>query len=200
MSSFWDQVRKLFQSAEESSPSNPVIHKMIERSEEQKTQFEDWQDSYVCQQLYNWLGDQYALFQTGNLNLLDDAIDFLNTPSTKGFVVHFHKTQYSPSDVMFFADSLKQRVLALKYRTQISDSRTFNKDRWVETIERHYLKPRPHFKPNEKFKQQFGNITVQHVLRNDQPHHVRLGATIYKDHMYEEAEDFQSLMGKILFK
>ncbi|MFN7119871.1 MAG: hypothetical protein ACK4TA_23960, partial [Saprospiraceae bacterium] len=151
----------------------------------------------VRRRLTDWLSDQYAIFRVLPQDI-DEAMDFLDTPSSKGFVIHFYKTNYSRRDVMFLMDYLKEQVLALDYKTQVSDSRTFTRTNWVETIQRHYLKPRPNFEQKGKLNQKFGNVTIEMQLRNDQPHHLKFQATTYNDHLFKDAHDFEDLMQAVL--
>jgi len=213
MSDIWEYFKNLFRQAESSSPSQPLIHEMIERSEEQLEDYAFWKSTMVSRRLLDWLHDQYAVFSVAPDDI-DEALDFLDTPSSKGFVIHFYKTRYSPRDVRHFFDYLKEQVLGLDYRTQISDLRTYQRPEWIETVERHYLKPRPAFMRKsltvtpshsptlgneaEKLNQRFGNITIEHQLRNDQPYHLKFRATSYKDALFTEAEEFRHLMQRIL--
>jgi hypothetical protein len=197
MANFWDNIKKLFQAGGESSPSNPAIHEVIERSEEEKADFARWKETIVCKRLVNWLGDQYALHRVlpGDV---DEGIDFLNTPSSKGFVIHFSQTQYSLRDATHLLDLLCERVRVLRYSLQVSDRRTFSRDDWVETVERHYLKPRTDFSKEGPFGQRFGNVMIELVLRDEQPYHLKFSATSYTDSKYREAEDFQELMQGVM--
>lgn len=197
MADLWDYFKNLFQKAEESSPSRPLIHEVIERSEEEKADYQHWKKTLVCRRLQDWLHDQYAVFRVAPEHI-DEGLDFLNTPSSKGFVIHFNKTRYSRRDVTHFFDFLKEQVLALDYRTQVSDLRTYERTGWVETIERHYLKPRPDFMREGKYKQKFGNVMIELELRNDRVHNLRFRATSYQDHLFEEARGFEDLMQQIL--
>jgi len=197
MADLWDRLRNLFRSVEESSPSNPAVHELIRRSDDEQQDYSFWKDTLVRRRLQNWLSDQYALFLV-TPDDVDDALDFLDTPSSKGFVVYFFKTQYSQRDVQHFFDYLKERVLDLGYRTQISDTRTFSRPKWVETVERHYLKPPSQGRTEGKFYQEFGNITIENHLRDEQVHYLKFRATIYKDHQFHEAKTFQQLMQEVL--
>lgn len=197
MAKLWDYIKQLFQEAEQSSPSKPVVHKMIERTEEEKQDYLQWREGLVRRRLVDWLRDQYAIFQVLPDDI-DEALDFLNTPSSKGFVIHFYKTNYSKREVFHLFDYLKEKVLDLNYRTQISDSRTYNKPNWVETTERHYLKPRPNFEAGKKLKQAFGNVMIEVELRDEKVRNLRFRATVYKDHQFEDAEDFKDLMRELL--
>jgi hypothetical protein len=197
MTEFWDYFKNLFKKAEASSPAQPYIHEVITRTEPEKADYEYWKNTLVRRRLTDWLHDQYAIFRVLPQDI-DESMDFLDTPSSKGFVIHFHQTRYSRRDATHLLDYLRERVLALGYRTQISDSRTFTRPNWVETIERHYLKPKPDFQNTGKFNQQYGNVTIEMILRNDQPHYLKFQATSYQDHLYKDAHDFEELMQAVL--
>jgi hypothetical protein len=201
MDNIWTYFKSLFAKAEESSPSKPLIHELIERSDSEADDYQRWKNTLVCRRLMDWLDNQYAVYRILPQDV-DEGLDFLDTPSSKGFVVHFHQTRYSRRDATHFFDYLKEQVLGLGYRPQISDTRTYNRASWVETVERHYLKPRTHFPVEEemggKIDQKFGNILIELELRNDQAYNLRFRATSYNDRLYEEAEDFQELMKEVL--
>ena len=206
MPDIWDYFRSLFKKAESSSPSQPLIHEVINRSAEEREDYEYWKGTLVRRRLRDWLNDQYAVFRVAPGDI-DEALDFLNTPSSKGFVIYFYKTRYSRRDARHFFDYLKEQMTGIGYRPQVSDLRTYHRPEWVETVERHYLKPRPFFsgdknhqpdKPAEKFDQRYGNVTIELLLRDDQVHHLRFRATTYRDHLFKEAADFKDLMLNLL--
>lgn len=193
MNNIWNQIKGLFKQVEESSATKPAIHEVINRSIAEKEDFEHWKKTIVRRRLSDWLNNQYAIYKTLPLET-DEGIDFLNTPSMKGFVIHFHQTQYSKRDALHFLDFLKERVANLNYRTQLSDVRTYSKPKWVESIQKHYLKPRTNFEEGVKIDQQYGNVSIDLVLRDDRPHHLRFSATSYSDHLYNDAKDFEELV------
>ena len=198
MATFWERISALFDSAEQSTPTEPAVHEMIERDEDELARYRQWKKTLARRRLFDWLNDQYALFSSGRSS--DTAIDFLDTPSSKGFVIHFGQTNYSREEVGHFFHYLKERILELNYRTQISDRRVFSRPDWVETQERHYLKPRTRAQREAGppgrggLDQRFGNITVELELRDDRPHNLRLRATTYQDALYNTPESFRALM------
>lgn len=198
MATFWQKISALFDAAENSSPTEPAVHEMIERDAEELEQYERWKQTLARRRLFDWLTDQYVVFQANRPT--DEAISFLDTPSSKGFVIHFAQTHYSRAEIGHFFHYLKERILELNYRTQISDRRVFSRENWVETQERHYLKPRTRHQrkagPPERggMDQKFGNITVELELRDDQPWNLRLRATTYQDALYNTPESFRALM------
>lgn len=193
----WSYFKSLFQQSETSSGSNPFIHELIDRTETEKKDYAFWKETLVARRLLDWLGDQYAVYRL-EPQRVDEAINFLNTPSSKGFAIHFNQTQYSKRDVTHFFDWLKEKVKALDYRSQISDTRTYKKGDSMETTERHYLKPRADFTSKEKFNQGFGNITIELVFRDEEVHHLKLISTSYSDRLYKDAADFRELMQILL--
>lgn len=196
MDKLWSYFKNLFQQAEQSSPSQPLIHEMITRSEEERQDYEFWKGTLIRRRLLDWLNDQYAIYRVEQ-DRVDEAIDFLDTPSSKGFVVHFNQTRYSHRDVTHFFDYLKEKVLSMSYRTQISDLRTYNRASWVETVQRHYLKPGLSIRQageDGKFTQKFGNIMIELELRDDAIHNLRFRATVYKDRLFKEPAAFKDLM------
>lgn len=197
MKDVWDYLKGLFQKEAESSSSNPYLHEMIVRTAAEKTDFEIWKGSLSHRRIMDWLNDQYAIWQVLPDDI-DPAIDFLDTHSSKGFVVHLPKKEYPKQEVTFLFDYLKEQVLALGYKPQISDMRTWSEKSWVETVQRHYLKPRTTWAEEKKINQRFGNVTIELSFRDDVPHHLKFRATSYTDHQYAEAEGFKELMQAVL--
>lgn len=197
MASFWDQVNQLFRKAETSSASQPAVHELIVRDAAAVASYERWKQSLVMRRMLSWLCDQFAIYQL-EPERIDESLDFLYTPSTKGLVIHFYKTNYHRQEITHFLDYLKERVLTLNYKTQLSDYRTYNKGHWVETMERHYLKPRPQFDEAGKMNQQFGNILIELEIRDEQAYQLRLRATTYQDYNYLPPADFKELMQVVL--
>lgn len=199
MSSFWKNIKNIFNSAEESSPNQPVLHKVIERTEEELVQYEKWKETLSKDRLLNWIREEHVNFMVDPKST-DAAIDFLDTPSSKGFVIHFYKTRYPSKEIIHLFDFLKEKIINTGYKTYLSDTRTYNKKEWVEKLDRHYLKPptNRHDPRKKAFNQRFGNITIELLFRNDKIYLLKFSATSYTDRYYEEAEDFNDLM-KILY-
>ncbi len=199
MSDFWKKIKNLFAASEQSSPSQPLIHEVIERTEQEQQQYIQWKKTVASRRLLDWLKSQYVEYQINPKNT-DEAIDFLNTPSSKGFVVHFHQTQYSEQEVTHLFDYLKEKVMEMDYRSYLSDTRTYNRPNWVENVQRHYLKPPTNLRQfkERKFKQKFGNITIALLSRNEKVHNLKFSATAYKDHLFEDADEFQELIQGVL--
>ncbi len=193
----WDYFKTLFREAEESSSSKPLIHEAIERGEKELQAYQKWKESLDHRRSIDWLNDQYAIWQVLP-NDIDEAILFLNTPSSKGFAVHFQKSNFDHKNAAHLFDFLKEKVLTLNYRPQVSDTRTWSSENTVQTMDRYYLKPRTSKTTEGKINQLFGNITIELLHRDNTPFNLKFRATAYNDRLYEPAYDFQLLMNGIL--
>ena len=207
---WWARVKALFAEAEASTPQAPAVHEPLTRHRDAGEDYARWRDGLVRRRLTDWLADQYRLFLTAGSARTDEAIDFLDTPSAKGFVVHFGDTQYTLAEAELFQLFLRERVLARGYRTQAADTRVYSRGQQTERTDRYYLKPRPAWSHPDgpdapmdghtagQFDQGFGNVLVELVVRNDRPHQLRFSATIYHDRVYKEARGFGALMDAVL--
>lgn len=193
----WDFFKNLFQEAEQSSPSKPLVHEVIKRDDREMEAFEVWKDSLDCRRIIDWLNDQYAIWQVLP-NDIDDAILFLNTPSSKGFAIHFAQSAIDTNHTNYLLDYLKEKVLQLNYRPQVADSRTWSDKQAVKTMDRYYLKPRTSKTAEGKINQIFGNITIELLQKDNKPFNLKFQATSYNDRLYEPASDFSHLMNGIL--
>ena len=197
MTNVWDFFKNFFREAEQSSASRPILREALERSPETKETFEDWKDTLVCRRIISSLAEGYAMYQSMPESV-DRALTFLNTPSTKGFAIHFSQTDYSRQDASYLLDLFQGKVRLFNYRLQHSDTRTWSEKDWVQTVERYYLKPRQSWAEGQKIDQLFGNITIELTLRNDQPYLLTFRATCYSDRLYADAADFHELMQALL--
>jgi len=198
MSDWWSKITSLFTKTAQSTPTQPAIHEIIQRSEEHIVAYEKWKGSVVHQQLLNWLSEQYSNYSLDN-KATSTSIDFLKTPSTKGVAIHFTDMNYSTDDAKFLFDYFREEIKKNNYRTQVSDTRTYSNKSWVETVERHYLKPRPQYDDKGKIDQAFGNITILLTMRDEKVYRLKLSATAYVDRLFNDAKGFEGLMRVISF-
>mgnify|MGYP000034909287 CR=1 FL=1 len=189
----WSYIKGLFREVEESSHTRPYIHETIERSESELQKYEAWKADLARHRLMNSLGDEYATHQI-DPSKVDRSLDFLDTPSMKGFVIHASIGAYQLAELRHLLDYLKERVLTANYYVYVSDRRIYNRDGKNEMIERHYLKPKAKVSENELFSQRFGNVRIELKCQNDAPINLKFSATGYSDSLFEEAEDFRILM------
>ncbi len=209
---WWEQIKGVFAKAADSSSKDPVLHTTLTRHRDHQAEFEIWRAGVIAQGMRNWLGESYGYYLQHD-RPPTEAIDFLDTPSSKGFVVHFAELQYSLHEAEMFQLLLRERVLApgpdggKRYRTQVADTKTYQEADMTARTDRYYLKPVlvPHADPGiaaspdsytaDQFGQGFGNILIELLVRNREPWRLRFSATIYHDRVYQAAEGFGGLVG-----
>ncbi|MEO1434658.1 MAG: hypothetical protein AAFV80_03925 [Bacteroidota bacterium] len=197
MSELWNQFKNLFRKADESSPSNPLIHEVIQRSEEEKAVYTEWVESLEKRRMIDWINMEYFTYLS-NPTEVDPNLDFLETPMSNGFVLHFRPELHQRLDFVHFLDYLKAQVLKIGYMSYVSDVRSYQKGKQVEEVQRHYLKPRKQFRPDQKMDQRYGNIMIELLSRNDQVVNLKFSATGYHDRKFETMLEFKELFREVL--
>ncbi len=194
------------------------IKRMLRQQEEENKPFlhEELKRSDFDQYGYGiWLGIKGQLFfleklknAYRNFDLKEESwreqgannnnIVFVITPKSKGFVWTWDtEMTINKQDPQYFCDYLKDQILSLNYKVYMSDVKQYVRKEYVERTERHYLKPRfslAAFAAGERVNQLYGNITIEHLIHNEEPISLRLVCQPYSDHKYEEAKDFGDLM------
>lgn len=198
MTNAWEYFKNFFREAEQSSASRPIFNEILERSPAEQLDQQAWIGSLPCRRLLGLLAEQYAI-SASNPASVDASLTFLQTPSTNGFAIHFDRLDFGKNDASNFFDLLKEKVLALNYRSSHSDNRSWSEGDWIKTVQRYYLKPRQDWASEvRKIDQRFGNITIELNHRNDQPYLLTFRATSYSDHLYAPPSDFHELMQALL--
>lgn len=196
MSDLWSYFKTLFRQSKKSTPAEPFVHELIVRSPQERADFTQWKETLLFQRMKTWVREQYGLF-CAQPEEVEEPLQFLDTAPNLGFALYFHQTGYTAREAIHFLDYLKEQVLRMDYRIQVSDMRTYERGDWVETIQRHYLKPRPVIHEDQKLRQRFGNITIDLLLRDDAPHLLRFRATSYRDHLFQAPESFGQLIREL---
>ena len=189
----WSYIKNLFQDVEQSSHTRPYIHETLERSDSELEAYDAWKSDLARHRLINGLGDEYATHRI-DPSKVDRSLDFLDTPSMKGFVIHASIGGYQLKELRYLLDYLKERVLSIEYKIYVSDRRIYNRNGKNEMVERHYLKPKVQLTENEQITQKYGNIRIELKCQNDVPINLKFSATGYHDRLFEETEDFRVLM------
>ncbi len=196
MVNLWDYFKDFFREAENSSPSRPIFNEVLERSDEEKAAYENWKDSLPCRRLFDLLAAQYAIYQSNPAGV-DPAVTFLQSGSSNGFALHLDLLDFTRQDASHFLDLLREKMLVMTYRPQLSNVRTWSEKDWVQAVERHFLQPKKIWEEGKVTDQFFGNVTIELTLRNDRPHLLTFRATAYADRLYAPARNFHELMQAI---
>lgn len=190
--------KNLFQKQEKAN--SPVLHELIVRTDTEKHGYEAWKLNDHKDYVVGYLSKQFDNFWSGQQSP-SDLLLILNTPKSMGFIYIYKAAQSDFTQFKYLFDYLKEKVKQLNYKVYVSDVKNFVRQNYVETIERHYLKPRfkfPDAGAGESVNQLYGNITVELLLHNDQPQHIKFVCQPYSDYKYSTALPFKDLTVAIL--
>ena len=200
MADIWQYFQNLFQKAEHSSKTIPLLHDQIIRKEKEIAAYKKWKMSPIKNQLINWIDKAYGQF-IREATAGDKSIIFLDTISSKGFAIYFSNMRYTSQEATHLFDFFKEKVLELNYRATNSDIRTYTKGTVVESLAKYYLKPSlKNMLGNPPFNQEFGNISIELICQDDLPKILKFSATSYNDRSYQDPKHFGLLMAHLLTK
>lgn len=201
MSFFSDLTNKLFPKPEESKPNpEPFIREELKRSNNDLVAYALWKESQEKEQVVSFVGEQYLKGQYENENV--SLFRVIKSGTTDGFMLRF----LAETDPLYFQhlfDYFKEKVKELQYTIYTSDVRTYDRNDFVERIERHYLKPSwrvlntKAVNSTGKMNQLYGNITIELNKQNDQPQFLKFVCQHYIDSKFSEPQDFNELMKHI---
>lgn len=185
----------LINNPELAETSKPHTRKSLERTERETRDYEKWKNSPSVAKMLFYLSEECQKHQT-NPRKTHDGIDFYNAPSARGFRMHPALTRFSDANVKYFFDFLKERLISLDYCAISSDTSVFKRgDYWVETIHKHVLKARNASGTYaENLVGDFGQITIELLLKDDKLCSLRLEATIPDSDLPRPTDDFANLI------
>jgi len=202
MAGFWDQIKNIFGKSvdvhEQQTPA--AVHELINRPEEELKDYESWKNSKRKDQALRFMQMEYKKDVLSEENYLGSTFYTINKPASEGFILNFNEQIFSPLEFQHFFDYLKEKILALDYKLYSSDLRIFNRPRYVESIERHYMKPRYRFNDDKHFIQQYGNIMVTQIKKDHKPVYIQLMCNRYMDRKYTAPMPFKELITHLFDK
>lgn len=192
----WRRLKQLFDQVERSTVGVPATHVVLERTPEEDSRRTAWQNSPSASATLQFIDSNFHAYRGGLKT--DRSIAFLHTESKKGFVLYLTDQNPTLSEPTFIMDMLRDKIIQLGYISYTSDIKVYSHQHDVETLQRHYLKPPLNFSESKKLSQAFGNISIEYIMRNDKPYLLKFSATVYKDHMFLEADGFDDLMEHLI--
>ncbi len=173
----------------------PHTRRPLERTEKEASDYTKWKNTPTVSKMLCYLSEECQKHQT-NPKKTHDGIDFYNAPSARGFRMHPALTRFSDANVKHLFDFLKERLIALDYCAVSSDTSVFKRgDYWVETIHKHILKaPNTNGGYTENLVGDFGQVTIEMLLKDDKLCMLRLEATIPDSDLPRPTDDFANLI------
>ncbi len=193
MSNFFDKIhQKLFKNV--NNPNIPFIEERLERSLNYQENYAKRIENGAIMHELQRIRRAYELHQ---INLSSDLkIHVFNSAGSNGIAVDYDAS-FGEKDFLYLFDYLKDRVEMLGYRHHSSHRVIYLKKEYAKTLEKHYLKPPLSYQTESeilKYDQQYGNILIEHILKDDKSIRIRLLINYYSGYNYTEYLDFNELL------
>lgn len=193
MTYFQNLIDKLF--PQKLGDNKVVLNDVIQRSENFTQKYQQWVDD-SSDRVFSEIEKSYQekLLQQENS---DVDVHLLHSKYSNGIAISFNKKHFTVEEFAFLFDLLADKLSQLEeYRKVNSDYLIREKKTFIETKEKHYLKPIIP-KDAEVADQQFGNILIEHILIDDKPNYIKLMANVYSDSLYSEPKEFEKLLSYV---
>ena len=188
MAFFDNLIDKLFPGRHQNKPVE--VTEPLVRSPAYLEKYQQWKNSSEASQLIKEVERSFYLKK--NQIKGDFELHLFNSPAANGFALSYHP-DISEQEFQYLLDYWRDRTMELNYRLANTDRQMREKGSYVQTTEKHYLKP-PISKNKAKTEQRYGNILLEYVAINQQASYLKLMVTIYSDHLFTKAEPFDELV------
>jgi hypothetical protein len=192
--SFFDSIyQRLF--PKKNPQGSRVLHKeVIDRKNRFEKEYGQWlEEGRAARMLKEVENSYYMKRQNLESNL---QVHLLSSVYANGFAISYHP-DYTGQEYEFLFDYLKNEILSLGYKLSNSDRQVKEKNDYIETIDKHYLKPVFDLTPGTPSDQKWGNILLEYVKIDDVPSYLKLQVSIYSDSYYTKALDYDSFLNEI---
>ena len=171
------------------------VHEVLKRSQHDQAAYQAWKGSQEQQELLQEIAKAYYYKKTNIGSELD--VHLFNTDYANGFAVTYHP-RVNPKNFQHLSEYFRDKVLEMGYRLVNADRRIIDRDRYVETIEKYYLKPPMSADDLSQeviqVNQMFGNIAIDHVLIDGKPSYLKVLASIYSDRQFQKAHSYDDFI------
>ena len=183
-----------------------MIKENLKRSEKEELEFQIWSSSADAKYWFARIYESYHLKRQG-LPSQDIQVHLFSSAASNGLAITYTNAM-SSKQFRFLFDKLKDAILNLPYPYKLytSDRAHYERNNYVETIEKHYLKPvygtnkevGTELKTDGQLPQFYGNILIEYIQIDGEPSFIRLLANIYSDRLFLDALPFEELVEKVL--
>ncbi|MEK6476423.1 hypothetical protein WJR50_02775 [Catalinimonas sp. 4WD22] len=195
--SYFDKLfAKLFPGKD--SDKVTAVHEVLKRSQPTQQAYGEWKDSADRSDLIEEIAKAYYYKKTDITSEID--VHLFNTAYANGFAITYHE-KIGRKSFQHLTDYFRDKVLQMGYRLVNADRRILDRESYVETIEKYYLKPPLSAddltQESVQANQMFGNIAIEHVQIDSQPSYLKVLASIYSDRQFQEADSYDDFVSAL---
>lgn len=194
---FFDRLFKgvvVQESSNDGSKKDLLLRESIVWSKTFLADFEKWKTQEMHLGLLIHLKENYEAQKRSPSPLINHFVH--ESPHSKGFYFRAE----SPWDtrdysflILLFISKLKKHEYVLKHTLR----ETYEEGEQLTSTEEFYLKPSLKFRREVPYQQLFGNVSIEHQLRNSNTTLVKIVVNTYSDRNYKSAYDFEDFMNEL---
>ena len=194
--SVFDYLKNLF--PEKRNPNLPLVEEALQRSQSDQQDYFRWLNEGKAKDVLQKIQKAYQLKKLSLPSEIE--VHFFKMNGSNGIAISYDSF-YTPKEFQHLFDYLKDRVKNLAYLHHSSHRLVYEKKDYLETIQKHYLKPPIKLPENNDFRnaidQHYGNVLIEYILIDEKPSFIRFLALTYSDQNYQNALPFEQLIQKI---
>lgn len=192
--SFFDQIfQKIFNNLNEKSIT---IKEVLKRNEKFQKEYNNWKEGKNSVELIEDTKTQYY-YKKADISSNNNIILFSGRGSN-GFAITYKKA-FGKRNFQYLLEFFKENILKLGYTIQLAEFQMNDKNNFVESKEKYYLKAnfRNQRKNLQICNQLYGNVLLEHILVDNKPSHIKILVNYYQDSLFTKVLDFDDLVEAI---
>lgn len=195
--SFFDKIFNRIFSDKENPVIGVAVHEVLTRNPREIKAFDAWKFSSVYPQLLEEVSNAYYYKKTGIRSEM--TIHLFQSVYANGFAISY-LPRIGKKHFQYLFDVFRERVIGMNYRIANADRQIIDKKSYVETREKYFLKPSLNLQGDASVlnEQLYGNISLEHVLADNQPQYIKVLASIYSDRLYKSALSYDEFAARLL--
>lgn len=199
MMSFFDKIFKKVFSNNDNPAIGVAVHEVLTRNSREMKAFDAWKLNAVYSQLLKEVAHAYYYKKTGIRS--DITIHLFQSAYANGFAVTY-LPRVGKKHFQHLFEFFKERVMEMDYRIANADRQIIDKKSYVETREKYFLKPALNLQEAGNritpAEQLYGNVSLEHVLADNQPQYIKVFVSIYSDRLYKQALNYDEFVERLL--
>lgn len=181
--------------SKENQEKETLIREPIKHSTTFLNEYQFWLEEQMYTSLLNHIRKNY--WQKKNHPESDVSLEILDKVNAKGFYCRA-ESPWTVKDYQFLVNYFLNQLKTAEYTVNNSSREVIEKSGDLLIQEIFYLRPKLKFKKELPYKQLFGNVNIEHRVKNDETDLVKVMVTTYTDNNYEQPYDFEDFINLVL--
>lgn len=168
-----------------------LVREPIQQPESFSTAYRKWIEEELHCELIKAIYNNYQKRLAGSTEGINLFLH--NTTNSNGFYFRAEEP-WNAKDYAYLIQFFITKLLDLEYHPNNAVREILEEKDAVYMTESFYLRPKLKFKRKVPYGQLFGNIMIEHRLKNGETDLVKIMVNSFTDHHYKPAFDFEDLM------